>query len=167
MRTAARFFGLSMAFLVAACGGDSKSSPSGDGGTPVVQGNQTTFDTCDAFTQDIAQAALGGPVKNPGTTYLDGCEWKLISSAPEDDGMVVRIYPPDQKSLAEFVDYRTNTAGDTPIPGLGQAAFINSWKTELQVYLGKDLVWMSVPQDAVTEDKMIAAMKQIIAKIPT
>ena len=91
--------------------------PGGDGGGQRAQG------LCGVFTEQMAVAALGGPVGDPqGGDVLGGpgiyCHYALAS----DDNVNVEAQLSDM-TRAEFDTKATNLLMDQPLDGVGEAAF--------------------------------------------
>ena len=119
-----------LGLALVACGGGGTSSepgagtgtqatPSPDGGS----GGGTADGLCGAVTEEMAVAALGGPVGEPqGGDVLGGpgifCHYALAS----DDNVSVEAQLSDM-TQAEFEEKATTLLMDQPLDGVGEAAF--------------------------------------------
>jgi hypothetical protein len=118
-----------LGFALAACGGGGTSlAPGASAGEPtaIPGGNgdgQTAEGLCGAVTEEMAVAALGGPVGEPqGGDILGGpgifCHYALAS----DDNVSVEAQLSDM-TRAEFDAKATTLLMDQPLDGVGEAAF--------------------------------------------
>ena len=120
---------LVLGLALAACGGGGTSLEPGanSGSEPSAvaasAGGQTGEGLCGAFTEEMAVAALGGPVGEPqGGDVLGGpgifCHYALAS----DDNVSVEAQLSDM-TQAEFEAKATTLLMDEPLAGVGEAAF--------------------------------------------
>ena len=115
--------------LVACGGGGSSSAPGASTGTQATpspdggSGGQTADGLCGAVTEDMAVAALGGPVGEPqGGDVLGGpgvyCHYALAS----DDNVNVEAQLSDM-TREEADAMAVTLLMDQPLAGVGEAAF--------------------------------------------
>jgi hypothetical protein len=120
---------VALGMTLAACGGAGTSSAPGASGTEPTAipggdgGGQTAPGLCGVFTEQMAVAALGGPVgAQQGGDVLGGpgiyCHYALAS----DDNVNVEAQLSDM-TRAEFDAKATTLLMDQPLANVGEAAF--------------------------------------------
>lgn len=124
IRSAAAFFLLTMALVACGSGGTSSGPGSSAGGaTPDAGAGQSSDGLCAVMSDEMAVAALGGPVGEPqGGDVLGGpgifCHYALA----DDDNVNVEAQLSDM-TRAEFDSKATTLLMEDPLSGVGEAAF--------------------------------------------